>query len=118
MSDSLFAGPAGAARKVRILADVKRRQTGLDRLRDPIRLAHLSHGFYRVSDADAGRIARHTGMGKKLPPHGRELAAVMPDTQAEVWLARTPTSASLPGGPKRGWVWSIRSRGSSTLSTR
>lgn len=63
---------------------------------------HISHGFYRVSDAEAGRLAR--AVGKHLPKPGMELRVQLPDGRL-AWLQRTPMAG---GGPRRrGWVWAI-----------
>lgn len=65
----------------------------------------ISHGFYRVSDAEAGKLAR--GVGKPLPSHGRELRVELPDGKL-AWLSRTPYSPrNWTDAPKRGWVWSV-----------
>jgi hypothetical protein len=71
-----------------------------------MRLDHISHGFYRVSDRDAARLAKD--VGRALPKHGYELGVVLPNG-LEAWLARTPTS-SIPEMPKRGWSWSVHRR--------
>lgn len=69
---------------------------------------HLSHGFYRVTDAEAKRlmmtVGRHT-----LPKPGYEVRVILPEGHAEAWLTRTPLSHSAYGmrPPKRGWVWAI-----------
>jgi len=59
---------------------------------------HISHGFYRVSDAEAGRMARE--VGAKLPRYGYELRL---DHGA---LMRTPYRHHADA-PKRGWVWAV-----------
>lgn len=66
---------------------------------------HISHGFYRVSDREAGSLARKAG--RRLPRHGYELA--VDEDGKRYWLARTPIGR-VSGGPKRGWVWSVRER--------
>jgi hypothetical protein len=64
---------------------------------------HISHGFYYVSDAIAGQLAR--AVNAKLPGPGRELRVeVAPGVLG--WLSKTPTRM-LAGFPKRGWSWSI-----------
>jgi hypothetical protein len=73
-----------------------------------MKLTHISHGFYRISDADAGKLARDANT--HLPHHGYELAVVLPNGD-EAWLARTPSTFSVKNSPKRGWVWSVRERG-------
>lgn len=65
---------------------------------------HISHGFYRVSDREAGQLAR--GVGKPLPKHGYELRVELSDGRL-AWLSRTPTQYSLREGPARGWVWAV-----------
>jgi len=67
------------------------------------RRPYLSHGFYRVSDREAGKLARSAG--RRLPRHGYELA--VEEDGKRYWLARTPNKSHLR---KRGWVWSIRER--------
>ena len=69
---------------------------------------HISHGFYRVSDREAGQLARKTG--RRLPRHGYELA--VDEDGKRYWLARTPVSTDAYGfkAPRRGWVWSVRER--------
>lgn len=78
---------------------------------------HISHGFYRVSDREAGALAR--GAGKPLPRHGMELRVELPDGRL-AWLSRTPAKHL---APTRGWVWSVsgvasRDRGSPRRSER
>ena len=66
-------------------------------------LEHISYGHYRVSDAEAGRLAR--GVGKKLPEHGKELRVELPDGKL-AWLTRT-IYRQYTDAPKRGWVWAL-----------
>jgi len=70
-------------------------------------------GGYRVSDADAGKLAR--AVGRRLPPRNRTLSVMMPYGEA-AQLTRTtlpPTSAEAYGlrfkVPRRGWVWYVHS---------
>lgn len=72
-----------------------------------MKLTHISHGFYRISDADAGKLARDANT--HLPREGYELAVVLPNGD-EAWLART-SFKYYQNSPKRGWVWSVRERG-------
>jgi hypothetical protein len=70
---------------------------------------HISHGFYRVSDAEAAELSRAAGQG--LPPTGQELRVGL-DSGKTAWLSRTPTDALgklFPSKkyPARGWVWAI-----------
>lgn len=64
---------------------------------------HISHSFYRLTDAEAGRLAK--GVGKKLPRPGSELKV---EVREEVtgWLTRTPMGYGADA-PKRGWVWAV-----------
>lgn len=84
-----------------------------------MKLTHISHGFYRVSDTDAGRLAEWTRPDfpkrAQLPRLGHELNVRMPEGEPAV-LTRTRVEHSARGftPPSRGWVWSVRS--SSDLS--
>ena len=72
----------------------------------PIKIGeHISHNFFRVSDAVAGQLARDAMV--PLPAHGHQLNVALPGGQL-VWLIRTPTHY-IPGYPKRGWVWAVYS---------
>jgi hypothetical protein len=64
-----------------------------------------TYGWYRVSDADAGRLARHNGA--RLPKHGYELRVQWPDGR---WghLKRTKLIISDEFQNARGWAWSVR----------
>ena len=69
---------------------------------------HLSHGHYRVSDKEAGALARE--VGASLPKIGYELRVEV-DGRA-MYLTRTPLSATTAAAyrmsaPKRGWVWAV-----------
>lgn len=71
-------------------------------------LTHISHGFYRVSDRDAGKLAK--AVGAKLPGPGRELRVSMPDGKL-MWLQRTPYSRAWHAdAPERGWGGILRER--------
>ena len=75
---------------------------------------HLSHGFYRVSDAVAGQLARN--VERPLPRPGYYLIVELPPDAfpkdnafhgtklAE--LSRTQMRYAV-SAPKRGWVWSV-----------
>jgi hypothetical protein len=72
---------------------------------------HMSHGFYRITDAEAGKLAR--GVSRPLPRHGYELRVVLSGGQL-AWLSRTPLSSAgarayghRAAAPKRGWVWAV-----------
>ena len=67
-----------------------------------LKMTHLSHGHYRISDADAGRLVRDNGQ-KSLPRVGWESDVKLPDGRIAS-LLRTPMRY---GGPKRGWVWCV-----------
>lgn len=76
-----------------------------------VKLQLLSHGFYRVSDVDAGRLARTANV--KLPRDGYETRVELPDGR-EGWLTRTPLETvtarayGMSESPKgRGWVWAV-----------
>jgi hypothetical protein len=70
-----------------------------------IKLAHISHGFYRVSDRDAGILAKK--VGSKPPNHGMELRVELPDGKL-MWLTRTPYSrAGHTDAPERAWVYAV-----------
>ncbi len=70
-------------------------------------MTYMDHGHYRVSDADAGRLAR--GVKRKLPRHGYELIVELPDGRLAA-LSRTPLRFG-PNAPKRGWVWAVMPEG-------
>lgn len=60
---------------------------------------------YRISDADAGKLAR--GEGKSLPGHGRELRVKLPSGQL-AWLRREHYPKRLhTDAPKREWIWIV-----------
>lgn len=69
-----------------------------------MKLTHISHDHYRVSDADAGRLAR--AVGRPLPRHGYELIVVLEDGRTAA-LKRTPYGSGHTDAPKRGWVWCV-----------
>ena len=64
-------------------------------------LEHLSMGFYRVTDAMAGRLAKL--VGAKLPGYGKELRVAVPGRVEPMWLQRTIER----GRTKRPWVWAV-----------
>lgn len=65
----------------------------------------LAPGFHRLTDAQAGALAR--AVGKKLPAHGRELRVEVPGLGLR-WLTRTPYGrGNWTDAPTRGWVWAI-----------
>jgi len=68
-----------------------------------MRLQHIGHNHYRISDADAGRLAK--AVGQKLPEHGYELRVELPDG-IRAWLSRSPYRYE-KDSPKRGWVWVV-----------
>lgn len=65
----------------------------------------IDHGFIRISDKEAGRLAKRSLRGK-LPTVGHEIL-IQDDDGSFKWLARTPYSYRTDS-PTRGWVWSIR----------
>jgi len=71
-----------------------------------MKLKSISGGtHYRISDADAGKLARATGV--KLPDWGREVRVQMPSGQL-AWLRRETYPQRLyTDAPKRGWVWIV-----------
>jgi hypothetical protein len=79
---------------------------------------HLSHSFYRVTDREAGKIARDSGSRPPKPGYEQsvEVDASMlglPSGQrgykTRCWLTRTPYSRSAghKDAPARGWVWAL-----------
>lgn len=69
---------------------------------------YISHGFFRVSDREAGRLARASNA--KLPKYGRPSYVVVRlgsgGPQAE--LHRTPYDRRYHSdAPKRGWVYAV-----------
>lgn len=71
-----------------------------------MRITHLSYGFYVLSDADAGRLAKDAGT--HLPRHGYELGVELPNG-LKAWLIRTPAMHGIRMN-KRGWVWAVYRR--------
>jgi hypothetical protein len=69
-----------------------------------MKLTHLSHNHFRVSDADAAKLARASG--HSLPRIGYEAEVPLPNGK-KAWLKRD--YASTPSPNKRGWVWAISS---------
>ena len=67
-----------------------------------MKLTHLSHNHFMVSDADAGRLARASG--HPLPRIGYEAEVPLPNGK-KVWLKRDHS----PRHNKRGWVWAVYS---------
>jgi hypothetical protein len=65
---------------------------------------HIDNNFYRVTDAEAGALARE--QGKPLPKVGWEMVVDVGGKKA--WLTRTETQHT-PGFERytRGWVWAI-----------
>lgn len=78
---------------------------------------HLSHGFYRVSDAVAGQLAKN--VDRPLPRVGYALIVGLPagafpkdsvfHGAETAELSRTPMTHST-SAPKRGWVWAVMPR--------
>lgn len=69
------------------------------------RSRHIDTGFYRVTDKEAGALAREAG--KSLPKHGYQLRVELPYGRM-AWLQRTPVSSTRDfRAPARGWVWAI-----------
>ncbi len=78
------------------------------------RAQHVGYDHYRVSDTDAGRLARR--VGKSVPKgYGHELRVVLDDGR-HAWLKRTPYRvghtlgdgyATTADVPKRGWIWAV-----------
>jgi hypothetical protein len=68
-----------------------------------LKMTLISHGHYRVSDKDAGILARAVGRG--LPRIGYEMIVKLPDGR-KATLLRTPYSV-MTDAPKRGWVWAV-----------
>lgn len=68
---------------------------------------HLSHGFYWLTDREAGQLAKSAG--KKLPRHGYEIQVPVPG-HGVMWLQRTPARYVhhlAPKYNKRGWIWAV-----------
>lgn len=76
----------------------------------------IRHG-YRVTDAMADELARASGRRTPVSGMGQhyELSIVLPNG-AQGWLARTQVSTDAYGfkPPKRGWVWYVRPKGTSS----
>lgn len=71
-----------------------------------MKLTHIDHGFYRVSDKDAGALVHKIPNGR-LPGPGRE-TRVQLDTGEYGWLQRTAYSPRChTDAPDRGWVWAV-----------
>jgi hypothetical protein len=70
-----------------------------------MKLTHLSHNHFAISDADAGRLARASG--HPLPRIGYEAEVPLPNGK-KAWLTRTNTHYRADG-TKRGWSWSVYS---------
>lgn len=98
----------GNVGRVREVA-VDRKRSAVRNSASGLRLWYIGSG-YRVSDADAGRLAkaRPPASGNSLPRHGYELPVTLPDGEF-AWLSRTPLRTSAYGfkAPKRGWVWYV-----------
>lgn len=73
-----------------------------------MKLTHLSHNRFMVSDADAGKLARASG--RPLPRIGYEAEVPLPNGK-KAWLIRDHhvSYGSGIGSNKRGWVWSVYS---------
>lgn len=65
---------------------------------------YISHNHYRISDSDAGKLAKASKHGK-LPKHGYEIDVNLPDGKKAV-LLRTGYRYR-EDAPKRGWVWAV-----------
>lgn len=113
-SDYLVTTPAGRAivegyrGHIRGVANKYKREAGHSpggRFEDSHEDLRWNH--YRVSDSEAGALAK--GVGKKLPGAGRELRVELPDGRL-AWLAHTPYSWNAKTSKKwpRGWVWCVR----------
>lgn len=68
-----------------------------------LKMTNIGHGHYKISDADAGRLAREAG--RPLPRHGYALIVELPDGR-RADLLRTPYRFA-KDAPKRGWVWAV-----------
>ena len=69
-----------------------------------MKLTHLSHNHFLISDVDAVRLARASG--HPLPRIGYEAEVPLPNGK-KAWLKRDHASSSSPN--KRGWVWAVSS---------
>lgn len=67
-----------------------------------MKLTHLSHNHFMISDADAGKLAR--AQGRPLPRVGYESEVKLPNGK-KVWMNRTSAGSF----NKRGWVWCVYS---------
>lgn len=71
---------------------------------------------YRISDADAGKLAR--AAGKPLPGYGRELRVALPSGQL-AWLRREHYPKRLHAdAPKREWIWIVWDANALAANTR
>lgn len=66
-----------------------------------MKLTYMDNGHYRVSDADAGRLAADAQA--KVPRPGYELRVDLPSGWGPAWLKRTPHRHH----NARGWVWAV-----------
>lgn len=64
----------------------------------------IDTGFYRVTDAEAGRLAKATPL-KRLPRRGYELRVTLTNGRT-AWLQRT-AHQYYRDSPQRGWVWAV-----------
>ncbi len=79
------------------------------------KLRHIDTGFYRISDREAGKLARAAVPGAHdgpdgLPGLGYEKRVHHPrpgeTVGASCWLTRTPHRHQ-EDSPARGWVWAL-----------
>lgn len=71
-----------------------------------MKLQNIGYGHYKISDADAGKLAKDAG--KPLPHHGYMMTVKLDDGKI-AHLLRTPY-AGHKDSPKRGWVWAVMPR--------
>ncbi len=69
-----------------------------------MKLTPIDSGFYLVSDADAGRLAKASPHGE-LPRHGYQIEVNLPDGRQAI-LQRTPNRYGAHA-VKRGWSWAV-----------
>lgn len=69
-------------------------------------MQYISHGFYRISDREASRLAKEAPHGR-LPRHGYFINVLLSDGR-KAELHRTLYGVGLhTDAPKRGWVWAV-----------
>jgi len=88
---------------------------GRPRTAPEVRMMHISHGHYRVSDRDAGALASAAGVS--LPREGHAARVHLSDGRLAELLRTTYSRKLHTDAPARGWVWAVMPTGDNPTGT-